>query len=83
MNCSEALDRLYEYLDGELTPERAEEVREHIEECGECFALSKFEDAFLTFLEARCKARRAPPHLKRAILKQLLTDPDGHADGAA
>jgi anti-sigma factor (TIGR02949 family) len=77
VNCQDALDRLYEFLDGELTTERAEEVQSHLERCAHCFALSRFEDAFLRFLEARSRARCAPEHLKRTILEQLLTEPDG------
>jgi anti-sigma factor (TIGR02949 family) len=36
MNCHEMVDRLIEYLDGELTPEEAQRMREHLCECPPC-----------------------------------------------
>ncbi len=72
IDCREALDRLYEYLDEELTPIRAEEVRLHIEKCAPCFQLSSFEDTYLRFLEARTRARRAPDALRKKILHDVL-----------
>ena len=72
IDCEEALDRLYEYLDGELTAVRSEEVRRHLERCGPCLKLSRFESAYVRFLEARARARRAPDHLRRQILERLL-----------
>jgi anti-sigma factor (TIGR02949 family) len=72
IDCLEALDRLYEYLDEELTPVRAEEVRLHIEKCAPCFALSNFEDTYLRFLEARTRAQGAPEALRKRILHEIL-----------
>ncbi len=72
MNCREAVDVLYEYLDRELTPELEQEVRLHLEACRPCCQQFDFEAAFLKFLEARCKSRCAPPELKRRILSELF-----------
>ena len=72
IDCLKALDRLYEYLDGELTPVRAEEVRLHLERCAPCLAASDFEQAYLRFLEARSWAQKAPERLRRKILEQIL-----------
>jgi anti-sigma factor (TIGR02949 family) len=76
IDCLEALDRLYEYLDEELTPVRAEEVRQHLEKCAPCLAVSQFESAYLKFLEARAKAREAPEALRKRLLERLLFEPD-------
>jgi mycothiol system anti-sigma-R factor len=72
MNCRQALDRVYEFLDKELTPEVEREVREHLEACKPCGQHYDFEQAFLTFLQARCRSRSAPPDLKRRILNDLF-----------
>lgn len=80
IDCVEALDRLYEYIDEELTPVRAEEVRLHLEKCAPCLRVSQFEKAYLRFLEARARAREAPEHLRKRVLEQLLFDADGKAD---
>ena len=72
MNCKEALEHLYEFLDKELTPEVEREVREHLDDCRPCVEQFDFEEAFLRFLQARCRARTAPPELKRRILSELF-----------
>ena len=72
MNCREALDRVYEFLDKDLTPEVEREVREHLEACKPCGQNFDFEQTFLKFLQARCRTRSAPPDLKRRILNDLF-----------
>lgn len=72
IDCEEALERLYDYLDGELTAVRRAEVRRHLELCAPCLKLSKFESAYVRFLEARTRARGAPDRLRRRILERLL-----------
>ncbi len=36
MNCRELVQKLIEYLDGDLTPEEAERIRAHLDECPPC-----------------------------------------------
>jgi anti-sigma factor (TIGR02949 family) len=80
IDCEEALDRLYEYIDEELTPVRAEEVRHHLEKCAPCLRVSQFEKAYLRFLEARARARQAPENLRKRVLEQILFASDGKAN---
>jgi len=82
IDCREAADQLYAYLDGELTPARAEEVRRHLEKCAPCLAVSGFEKAYLRFLEARSFVREAPESLRKRILDQLLFLDEGRSDTA-
>jgi anti-sigma factor (TIGR02949 family) len=74
IDCKEAAEHLYEYLDGELTPESEAEVRSHLEDCAPCFKLVGFEDKYLQFLRARARAHKAPDHLKKRIFEQVLFD---------
>ncbi|UCD23696.1 MAG: mycothiol system anti-sigma-R factor [Gemmatimonadota bacterium] len=76
IDCQEAAERLYEYLDGELTPDSEAEVRAHLDDCAPCFKLLGFEDAYLSFLRARTRAHQAPEHLKKKIFEQVLFDQD-------
>ncbi|HEX9633675.1 MAG TPA: zf-HC2 domain-containing protein [Gemmatimonadales bacterium] len=76
MDCGAAANRLYEYLDGELSPAAEAGVRAHLAACAHCFGLFDFETAYLRFLEARTRARGAPPHLRQRILDELLFDPE-------
>jgi len=76
IDCEEALERLYDYLDGELTEVRREEVRRHLELCAPCLKRATFESAYVRFLEARVRARGAPDHLRRRILERLVFEDD-------
>jgi anti-sigma factor (TIGR02949 family) len=71
-DCLKAIEHLYEYLDGELTPEREAAVKAHLATCAYCFSLFGFEDAYLKFLGARARAQGIPPDLRRRILETLL-----------
>ena len=77
MNCRQVASRLYEYLDGELTPEMAARIRDHLADCAPCFSRFSFEEAFLRVLQARNAGRGAPPDLRRRILDRLLLGPEG------
>jgi anti-sigma factor (TIGR02949 family) len=74
MNCRECTEHLYEYLDRELTPQVEQEIRDHLATCPPCGDHFDFEQLFLDFLRARCRARGAPPELKRRILDELLDE---------
>ncbi len=76
IDCQEVMERLYEYLDGELTSERTAEVKTHLEDCRPCTALSSFEETFIRFLEVRTRTRNAPEELKKRILKDMLFPQD-------
>lgn len=77
IDCNEVAERLYEYLDGELTPERDAEVRRHLDQCVACFGLWKFEDGYVRFLEARSRARGVPEPLRRKIMDEILFGKEG------
>jgi len=72
MECREAIERLYEYFDRELTPEVRAEVEHHLRACAGCVRHFEFERAFLKFLEARARGRGAGPEVRRRILKELF-----------
>src|SRR2546422_5963047 len=70
----ECTEHLYEFLDKELTPEVEREIRVHLKDCPPCGEHFDFERLFLDFLQARCRARGAPPDLKRRILRELFDE---------
>ncbi|HEX6939476.1 MAG TPA: zf-HC2 domain-containing protein [Longimicrobiales bacterium] len=78
--CREAVARLYEYLDGELTPESAEAVRRHFELCKRCYPHLSFCQAFQDALRRAARGQPgAPEHLRRK-LAELLRAHDRHPD---
>ena len=46
--CIEVIHQLWDYLDGELSPERANAIRSHLEVCAGCRAVSEYEESFLS-----------------------------------
>lgn len=74
INCREAAEHLYEYLDRELTPATEHAIRQHLAECPPCCDHFDFEQLFLEFLRARCRAQGAPPELKHKILRELFDE---------
>ena len=57
VNCEEAVHELYHYLDGELTEERREEIRIHLDWCGPCNGAAEFEAELRRVIANRCKDR--------------------------
>lgn len=45
--CSEVIRVLWDFLDGELSAERTDEIRRHLEICAGCRAVTEFEEEFL------------------------------------
>ena len=69
--CTEVLDRVYGYLDGELVDLDCAKIRQHLDECGPCLREYGLEEAVkragAKALRLRCGAGRAarqdsPPH---------------------
>jgi mycothiol system anti-sigma-R factor len=61
--CRDALERLYVYLDGELTDIRRDAIRAHLEECSPCLEAFDFE-AELKIVVARHCRDRVPDRLR-------------------
>jgi anti-sigma factor (TIGR02949 family) len=76
LGCVDCLANLYEYVDGELTPEMAEAIGSHLAACAECLPHFQFERTFLAFIQARSELRSAPPALRDQILRRILADDD-------
>ena len=71
-NCREALERVYEYLDGELSAADAATIKAHFERCKTCYPVLAYCKSFQEALEraADCQCC-APDDLKNKI-KELL-----------
>ena len=69
--CTDVLTRLWEYIDGELTPERTALIQEHLQRCQACYPRYDFQKAFVEFVGRQCH-QPAPPGLRRKIFQMLL-----------
>jgi len=75
ISCRDALDLIYEYLDGELEDVPEERVRAHFEACQRCFPRLKLEEAFRTAVQRATRGKAAPPELRSRVIA-LLTEVD-------
>lgn len=70
-DCGEALDKLYDFLDGELPGATRDEIAAHLEQCRDCWPQFNFERLFLDRLAAAGECREPSPELAdriRAVL---------------
>ena len=56
-DCKEAIERLYHFLDGELTDERRTLIASHLDECGFCLEAYRFEGELRHVIAHKCKDR--------------------------
>jgi anti-sigma factor (TIGR02949 family) len=72
ISCEEALERLYEYLDGELNAHNADEVRRHVEVCEACYPEVKFTTEFRDALHRASRGQPVCPESLRSTVRELL-----------
>jgi mycothiol system anti-sigma-R factor len=68
ISCQEALERLYEYLDGELSAGFSEDLRHHIEVCEACYPEVRFTTEFRDALH---RAARGQPVCPESLRKKI------------
>ena len=74
--CEEALTELYTFLDGELTTEKREHIRVHLDDCNPCLEMYDFEAELRIVISTKCK-EAVPQSLKdkiAATLRELQAD---------
>jgi mycothiol system anti-sigma-R factor len=72
-SCEEVMERLWGFIDGELSAETSSRVREHLDECARCCPCHEFHAAFVQFL--RHQARQpVPAGLRRRVFEELLRE---------
>lgn len=72
IDCSQAVARLYEYLDREGSDASIEEVEHHLELCRRCCSRFNFEITLWTVVRSKAQEVRCPESLKMRV-KDLLT----------
>jgi mycothiol system anti-sigma-R factor len=69
--CSEVLDRIYAYLDGELDDADRAEIRTHLDECGPCLREYGLEEAVKRLVHKHCGCDPVPGDLRAKVLIRI------------
>ena len=70
MDCEQAIHRLYEYLDGELTVWRRRAIARHLDECPPCAQGFTFEVELRQVIVSKCYVE-GPADLRTGIAEAL------------
>ena len=71
LDCDTVMRQLWDYLDGELTPERMEAIREHLKVCERCQPHARFESSFLAALASARREHSDPRRLSLRVRAAL------------
>lgn len=74
VDCGRAMAQLFDLLDGELTAEREQRLREHITGCPHCFSEADFEKRFLGALRSARREGAAPGALRERVMHALRAE---------
>jgi mycothiol system anti-sigma-R factor len=73
--CRKVITQLYEFLDSELTDDRRERVRQHLDHCGSCLEAFEFEAELRAVIVSHSK-EQVPESLMRK-LAMLIEEEEG------
>ena len=69
--CSEVLDRVYSYLDGEMDQVSYTEVKVHLEECGPCLREYGLEEVVKKLVHKCCGHDAVPQELRAKVMARI------------
>ena len=71
MDCGDCVERLYAFLDTELSEPEIASVRSHLDGCDDCDDNFVFEARFLEQLKDCCTSDVAPTELRQRVIQKL------------
>jgi anti-sigma factor (TIGR02949 family) len=71
LSCTQALTRIYEFLDGGLSHVSHAAVAEHFRVCVRCYPHLALEQSFRDAVRRALSSQGAPPSLRLAVLRAL------------
>ena len=70
----ESLERIYNYLDDELTPEGRDVIQEHLQGCPECMHELQIENMLKRLVYRSCHGDKAPDGLADRIRARITIE---------
>jgi mycothiol system anti-sigma-R factor len=69
--CTEVLDRVYSYLDGEMDQMSYAQVQLHLDECGPCLREYGLEEVIKRLVHRHCGYEQVPVGLRQRVLATI------------
>ncbi|MEW9555748.1 mycothiol system anti-sigma-R factor [Nonomuraea sp. NPDC050783] len=70
-DCREVLDKVYAYLDGELTEKDVVDIRVHLDECSPCLKEYDLDKAVKALVAKHCGCDPIPADLRSKVLARI------------
>jgi len=74
MDCREALEKVYDFLDGEMDASGAAAVEEHFQTCTQCYPHLKMEECFRRRMQEAVSRPEVPAGLRDRVMAVLTSD---------
>ena len=74
LDCDAALEKLFDFLDGELDDSLETRLKAHVARCRHCFERTDFERRFLAAVSSVRDAERCPKALRERVLATLRAE---------
>ena len=69
--CTEVLDRVYAYLDGELSGPIIHKIRQHLDECGPCLREYGLDEVVKHLVHRCCGHDAVPSELRAKVMTRI------------
>jgi mycothiol system anti-sigma-R factor len=70
-DCREVLDKVYAYIDGELTDHDVVEIRVHLDECSPCLKEYDLDKVVKQLVAKHCGSDPVPADLRSKVLARI------------
>ncbi|GIH29344.1 anti-sigma factor RsrA [Acrocarpospora phusangensis] len=70
-DCSDVLDRVYSYLDGELDEAGCADIRQHLDECSPCLREYGLDKVVKQLVAKHCGCEQVPDDLRARIRTRI------------
>lgn len=74
LDCRTAMQLLWDFIDGELTPDRLSAVERHLSFCSHCLPHAEFAERFLAAVHATRVAGGCPDATRRKVMERLRSE---------
>ena len=71
LDCADALERVYLFLDGEIRESDAREAKHHLEECTPCLREYGLEEEIKRLVHRSCRNEEVPTGLRERVMVRI------------